>query len=162
MIDPSEIFEYVQMSEFTIEDVPEDIHIRSLSSKIKKRFTSNASTYAIIFKWDFGDDTTEITHKRSIIHEYQNPGTYIVKHQACFLDTECCYINELPWCIKSIIVEEPIPLNLAPLLMFGSLFGFMLIVSKKRCEDHTTKKECEDADCLWINGKCVEKKKKRV
>ncbi len=93
----------IQTAEFTVEDVC----IKSLSGGIIKQFTSQASPIAIVFKWDFGDGTVINTYERSITHEYTNAGTYTVKHQACFFDIECCYVNDIPWCTKSITVAIP-------------------------------------------------------
>ena len=91
----------VQAPEFTVEDYI----IQSLSGGILKQFTSQASSYAVIFKWDFGDGITLNSPDRTVIHEYSSAGTYIVRHQACLLDLECCYTNDLPWCTKTIIID---------------------------------------------------------
>ena len=94
--------QFVQAPEFTVEDV---CVIQSLSSGIIKQFTSQASSYAVIFKWDFGDGTTINSPNRTVTHEYSSAGTYIVRHQACLLDAECCYTNDIPWCTKTITIE---------------------------------------------------------
>ena len=96
------ILQSIQAPEFTIEDV---YNIQSLSGGIIKQFTSQASSYAIIFKWNFGDGNTLNSPDRTVIHEYSSAGTYIVRHQACLLDLECCYTNDLPWCTKTINID---------------------------------------------------------
>ncbi len=104
MINTEFIIQSVETPEFIVEDVCCD-DIQSLNGGIIKQFTSQASPYAVIFKWDFGDGTTINTHDRSVIHEYSSAGTYIVRHQACFLDAPCCYTNDIPWCTKSVTIE---------------------------------------------------------
>ncbi|OGT36560.1 MAG: hypothetical protein A3F11_00460 [Gammaproteobacteria bacterium RIFCSPHIGHO2_12_FULL_37_14] len=99
---PEFIIQSVETPEFIVEDVCDDI--QSLAGGIIKQFTSQASPYAVIFKWDFGDGATINTHDRSIIHEYGSTGTYIVRHQACLLDAPCCYTNDIPWCTKSVTI----------------------------------------------------------
>ena len=147
--------ESVQIPEFAIEDIYEDI--QSLNGGIKKKFTSQASTYTVVFKWDFGDGTIQNTSERSIIHEYRHTGTYTIRHQACLLDLECCYVNDIPWCVKTITVVYP-KLDILPLLTFGGLFGLILI-KKKECEDYPAKKECEENSCQWLERekRCVKK-----
>lgn len=100
---PEFIIQSVEIAEFVVEDACEGI--LSLSGGIIKQFTSQASEYAVIFKWDFGDGTTINTQDRSVAHEYASIGTYIVKHQACLLHAPCCYTNDIPWCTKSVTIE---------------------------------------------------------
>jgi hypothetical protein len=99
---PEFIIQSVEASEFIVDGVYNNIQY--LGGGIAKQFTSQASPYAIVFKWDFGDGTIINTGDRSIKYEYTNAGTYIVRHQACFLDADCCYTNDIPWCTKSITV----------------------------------------------------------
>lgn len=103
---PEFIIQSVEIAEFVVEDVCDNI--QSLNGGIIKQFTSQASEYAVIFKWDFGDGTTINTHDRSITHEYSSIGTYTVSHQACLIDAPCCYTNGIPWCTKSVTVEADI------------------------------------------------------
>ena len=100
---PEFIIQSVEMAEFVVKDACGDIWY--LSGGIIKQFTSQASPYAVIFKWDFGDGTTINTQDRSVTHEYSSTGIYIVKHQACLLDGPCCYTNDIPWCVKSVTIE---------------------------------------------------------
>lgn len=150
---------------FITEDISKDL--QSLNSGITKKFTSLAST-AIIFKWDFGDGNIETTYTNPFTHTYINPGTYIVRHQACILDAECCYINSLPWCEQTITVAPP-PTgpSMGGVLMFGGLLGFMFM-TRNKCEDYGNNKECEKNGCWWIVsneklvGKCIEKPKRYI
>ena len=110
----------VQTPEFIVENVCNNI--QSLSGGIIKQFTSQASAYAVIFKWDFGDGTIINTPDRIVTHEYSSAGTYTVRHQACLLDAECCYTNDIPWCTKSITIE------VALYMTFGSFaYGAALL-----------------------------------
>jgi hypothetical protein len=153
------IAESLKMPKFSVENIA---NIQSPGPGIKIKFTSQASQDSTIFKWIFGDETdpsqyTE-TNDRSIIHEYENPNTYIVKHQACLSDLYCCYNNDIPWCITSITVEmsPPETFSLVPLLGFGLLFGLFL---SKGCGNRNNKMDCEKNDCKWIDIKkeCVRK-----
>lgn len=136
---------------FTIED--EEIHdIHNLNDGLKKKFTSLAKspvTYTDIYKptlfrWDFGDGTpifetvSKVTH-----HAYQQPGTYLVRHQAC----NFCTCSDWGMCFQSISVA-PSKFNW-PVVAFGGLFG--LIMLRKDCGNYDTNKECrKESHCQWI------------
>lgn len=126
------IIQYVQVSDFTVEDVSKDI--QHLNGKIQKQFTSQASSYSVVFKWDFGDGTPILNaSQRTILHEYTKPGRYTVKHQACLLDAPCCYNNDIPWCLKTITVREaPAEAGMSPILVLGLAIGFLFMIAKKK------------------------------
>lgn len=150
------IIQSVQVPEFTVEDDK----IQYLDSRIRKRFTSQASSLSVVFKWDFGDGHTLNTSQRATTHEYNHPGIYLVRHQACLLDAPCCYNNNIPWCLKSISVVPPtVELGIAPILGFGLLLGLLM---RKKCDSHKNDRDCRKHDCLWMEKekKCIKKPKK--
>lgn len=148
--------QYIQIPDFTIEHISGDI--QSLNRKIRMKFTSGASN-SVIFRWDFGDGIILNTPQRTTIHEYEHPGTYTIKHQACVLDLPCCYVNDIPWCIKTINVEAYEEAVISPILTIGLATGFILTAAKKKCQDYNNKEECEKHNCQWIKEKkkCINK-----
>lgn len=142
----------------------EDAKIQDLNGGIKKKFTSLSKspvTYTniydpTIFRWKFGDeedpDAYTETTERVIYHTYQQPGTYLVKHQAC----NFCTCSDWSMCFQYISVVPP-KFNW-PALALGGFFG--LIILRKECDEYKTKKECEEeSHCQWLERekKCVKR-----
>lgn len=149
---PEFIISSIEIPEFFVEDILTN-QIQSLNGGYRKRFTSSASLLAIVFKWDFGDNSPiQVTHDRSIEHEYHNTGPYIVRHQACFLDAPCCYSNDIPWCTQTISVLPSRPASPAWLAFLG-IGGFLLLGAKRECEEYNNKKDCEEVRLYFQDGK---------